>query len=328
MDSNRVSARPRWYGSSDRAHAALPLGPDPARSAGQHRATAGGRLAIRPTDFGRGPYRIAVLILLVAALAISAGATLALKMHGHRAHNADAAPAAARTPPLVQAAEAWLSTNLPHSAKVIADGTVRAALIDSGFPASAVTLPGNAVGCDAIAFVVVTRALESAATKDKTLAGCVRSALPIAVFGTGTAAVRIAETVPTGSRALAAQRAEDTYERGIASTALISNPSVQMSAAVRLTMSTGKLDLRAATVIAVLAGQAQVQIAAVLGDPAEIAAGLPARTVDLVLTHSAELAAVLATLSEPFRPSAIVRTGSDGYRLVWPFATAPVPGLK
>ncbi|MEP7178270.1 MAG: hypothetical protein ABI775_04220 [Pseudonocardiales bacterium] len=302
----------------------MAFAPDPVRSAGQHRATKGARSA----DRGHRRYRVLVLTLLVSVVAITAGASLTLRAHRRAAPLERAAQVRSPTPPLVQAAEAWLSTNLPRSATLVADATVRAELIDSGFPAAAVTLPGQVTGCDALSFVVVTRALESTATKDATLTGCVRSALPVAVFGSGAAAVRIAETVPAGSRALAAQRSGDAYDRKLAGTALARNPSVHTSAALNASLNAGTLDLRAATVIAVLAARTQVRVAALLGDPAELAAGLPARTVHVALADTAELAAVLATLSEPFRPSAVVRIGSDGFRLTWLFATTPVPGLK
>jgi len=322
MDSNDVFLRARWYGSSDRADVSMGLGHDPSRTVGQHRAS------IRSTRFGHRPYRPVVLTLLVAALALAAGASLVLRNDGQSGRLDQAPPAAAPMSPFVRAAEDWLSTNLPQSARVIADPTVRAALIRSGFSTSAVTPPGRVVGCEAISFVVVTPALESAAIADDTLAGCVRSALPVAIFGSGAATVRIAETVPAGSHALASQRSRDSSDRTLAGAALAANPAVRAPAAIRTSLTTGYLDLRTATVLAVLAERTVVRITAVTGDPAEIAAGLPARTVDVVLTEGAALAPVLASLSEPFRPSAMVPTGPDSFRLTWPFTTAPIPQLN
>ncbi|MEP7021071.1 MAG: hypothetical protein ABI808_10490 [Pseudonocardiales bacterium] len=300
----------------------IALVPDPQRSAGQHRAS-------DPSPrFGHGSYRLVALTLLVAALAVIAGASLVVRVRGQSGQLDEARTAATKTSPFVSGAELWLSTNLPHSARVIADPAVRTALIRSGFSPSAVTPPGQVVGCDAISFVVVTRALESAAITDETLAGCVRSALPVAIFGSGAAAVRIAETVPAGSHALASQRSRDSSDRTLAGAALAANPAVRAPTAIRTSLTAGQLDLRTATVLAVLAERTAVRITAVTGDPAEIAAGLPARTVDVVLTEAAALAPVLASLSEPFRPSAMVPTGRDSFRLTWPFTTAPIPQLN
>lgn len=268
-----------------------------------------------------------LLTVLTAALAVTAATSLVLRLNAPRPPLGGAVSASTQKPPLVQAAEQWLMTNLPYSGKVIADDAVRAALIDSGFPPASVTPPAGVLGCAAVSFVVVTAALEAAAISDGSLGRCLHTALPIAVFGTGATAVRIAQTTPGGSPALAAQRRLDARDRMVAGVALAGNPSVRVSAGARAQLRLGGLDLRAGTVIAVLAGHTLVHITAITGVAAERAAGLPARTVELALADPAVLPSVLAGLSAPFRPSMTVHTGPLSVRLVWPFTTATIPAL-
>lgn len=328
MDAHGVPAHARWYGpdAGPRDAPEVPA-PGPPRGPGQHRAPAGAQLPPRAAATSFGPYRVLLLTLLSACLALAAGVSLVVRLTSHAGQGV-AVAATAPTPPQVQAAQVWLSTNLPRSATVIADDAMRAALIAAGFQAAAVTVPGQVAGCAAISFVVVTPALEAAATSDPVLRGCVQSSLPIAVFGRASSAVRVGETVPAGSRALAAQRAVDAHDRRLAGTGLALNPAVRSSAAVLTQLRAGALDLRAATVIAVLAGRTGVHITAVTGEAAEVAAGLPARTVTVALTDAAELPGVLAGLSEAFRPTVMVRSGPDSFRLAWPFTTAPTPTVN
>src|SRR5664279_5401842 len=196
MDAQRVTARPHWYGSPSHRRG-VPVGsaPDPGRVAGRHRASGGSThqpIVRRAPDSDGGVRRTRALTALTVALAVAAGATLAVRLTTHPARPgqpAQGVAAAERTPALVQAATAWLSANLPRSATFVADDTVRAALISSGFPASAVRQPGRLAGCADVSFVVVTPSL----APDVARGGCAQAGLPVAVFGSGPAAVRITE---------------------------------------------------------------------------------------------------------------------------------------
>ncbi|MFN2518088.1 MAG: hypothetical protein ABR604_03440 [Jatrophihabitantaceae bacterium] len=282
----------------------------------------GDRPAVAGHAAERGSHSVLALTLLSAAVAVTAATGLALRLAPTPAQVPERVSASADTPSLIQAAEEWLSTNLPYSGKVIADDTVRAALIRAGFPPAEVLPPGNVASCAAASFVVVTTALHMAATAQVALGRCLRSTLPVAVFGVGSMTVRIEQIDPGRFADAGVQRRIDEQHRRLAGVVLARNPSVRGSAAVLTRLEAGDLDLRAAAVIAALARHTLVHVTNITGDPAERTAGLAARTVDLVLTNPA---ALTNRAGWRVRIASAQRGGTHrSVRLVWSFTSTAI----
>jgi hypothetical protein len=115
------------------------------------------------------------------------------------------------------------------------------------------------------------------------------SSIPVAVFGTGTQSVEARMVFGTNHPdilSVQAQRQDDATNRRLAGEALLRNPRVTVAPAWSTLVSTGGLDLRPAVVIGLIAARTDVAVVAVKVDPAENAAGTPARTVRLSIPPS------------------------------------------
>jgi hypothetical protein len=92
---------------------------------------------------------------------------------------------------------------------------------------------------------------------------------------------------------------------------------------LRRPLGRGELDLRAATVLALLAAKTDVHLAKIVIDRSEAAAGRPARTLTLTLRDADALAATLHTLPAAYAPAG-VRTAGATTRLDWSVGLAPM----
>jgi hypothetical protein len=99
---------------------------------------------------------------------------------------------------------------------------------------------------------------------------------------------------------------------------------VQVDRAAVGMLEAGGLDLRAATVLALMADRELLQVDAIDADPAETAAHLPARTVEITVTQPTLVADRVRSLPTDYRPQLVRKLGPTRSQLVWPIAVAPV----
>jgi hypothetical protein len=171
--------------------------------------------------------------------------------------------------------------------------------------------------------VLVTDALREQAGDDATTARCLRSTIAVALARDGSTSVEVRLVT---SDLAAAQRsfAAAAADRGRGGAAIGDNPRITMSAEVRTMLVNGGLDLRAQTTLVALASQHPLQLERIVADPAEAAAGLPARTVEV---HGLPADIGFSSQSTAFRPAAVTPLPGGLVRLTWSFTTAAVPVL-
>jgi hypothetical protein len=233
-------------------------------------------------------------------------------------------PASATTSPspAARAAARWISANLPVTAPVLTAPDAAGLLRGLGFVVTASGSP-----CRADAYVVVTPALRSRARGDRTTAACLASSLPIAAFVGGSDISEVRQVTPDAARTQQA-RLRSLADRRRGGAALAANPAIDASAPVRRSLVAGRLDLRAETVLAALAQHERFRVVAVIAEPAEARAAMPARTVELTLTRRPAFDAVLAGLFGTYRPLIVRPTSGDTARVTWSFRAAPLPVLN
>jgi hypothetical protein len=159
------------------------------------------------------------------------------------------------------------------------------------------------------------------------------SSVPVAVFGTGTQTVEARMVFGTNNPdilSVQAQRQDDATNRRLAGEALLRNPRVTIAPAWSTLVATGGLDLRPAVVIGLIAARTDVSVVAVKVDPAENAAGTPARTVRLSIPPSV-LPGILDTLPAGYRPNRIsspTQSNTQLTELSWGVTLTPQPTLS
>lgn len=262
--------------------------------------------------------------VLIAGLLAAGGVVALLLDNGSSGPGRPGTPSAGPLP-VVQSALGWARGNLPQGSHVLVDDATATLL---GPPGGLVVMrlsgPWQCAG-----FVVVTPALRTAAGHDEPLAACVQRSLPVARFAAGTAAVDV-RAVVADVAAATRQRAQDAAARASGGAQLAQNAAITMTPAQRQVVVAGGLDLRAETVLAQLGQRVPVTVTALVPDPAEAAAGLPARTVDVRVDPSAGAAVrtMLAGLSPDFTPTAVHQIAPGTFRLRWPLQVTPVPVLR
>jgi hypothetical protein len=234
----------------------------------------------------------------------------------------------------VVAAQAWLSANLGRTQRISADPALVSALRRTGFSATHVA-PGypGAPDWHGDSVVISTAQTRSRAAGTPALTAELASSIPVAVFGTGTRSVEVRMVFGTANPdvlSVQAQRQDDVTNRRLAGEALLRNPRVTVAPAWSTLVATGGLDLRAMVVIGLIAARADVSVVAVVVNPAETAAGVPARTVRLTMPPSV-LPGIVPTLSAGYRPDRISSPTQHGTQLTelsWGVTLTPQPTLS
>jgi hypothetical protein len=233
------------------------------------------------------------------------------------------APATTLPSPTARAAARWVSANLPVAAPILAAADAAGLIRALG----ARTVTDSSAACRPDAYVVATPALRSQARGDRAVAACLASSVPIATFVAGADLSEVRQVTPDPAQTQQArQRSLADRRRGGA--ALAANPAIDATAPVRRALVDGRLDLRAETVLAALAQRERFRIVAVIAEPAEVRAAMPARTVQLALTSRPAFDAVLAGLSGDYRPLIIRPPSGDTVAATWSFRAAPLPVLN
>jgi hypothetical protein len=243
-------------------------------------------------------------------------------------------PAAPLEPAAIAGARAWLNTNIARSQRISADPNLVGELRSAGFTAAHVA-PGYPGAPDwrADNVIISTPETRAQAASVPALTAELASSIPVAVFGTGTQSVEARMVFGTNHPdilSVQAQRQDDATNRRLAGEALLRNPRVTVAPAWSTLVSTGGLDLRPAVVIGLIAARTDVAVVAVKVDPAENAAGTPARTVRLSIPPSV-LPGLLTTLPAGYRPDRISSPTQNNTQLTelsWGVTLTPQPTLS
>jgi hypothetical protein len=155
-----------------------------------------------------------------------------------------------------------------------------------------------------------------------------QSSLPIAVFGSGPDQVVVRQVSTTSAAASAARRAADGQTRRTAERQLLINPAVRASGSARAALAAGALDLRAATVLALMANASHVKLLSVNVNVPERAAGLPARSVDVQADAGADMQATVSSLPPLYRPISDTQLPNGTHRMVWAIDPEPPAALN
>jgi hypothetical protein len=260
------------------------------------------------------------VLFLVADVAIAA---IAIALVSHHSSNAPrSAPAATLSAPSLPASTpslaltgpaAWMSRELPHTAGVLAMDPVKSQLSRAGF--------GKVVGTAGLApgqvqYLVSNTALRADAKRNAVIAQLLAYSAPIATFGTGADQIVVRQTTSTSDATRIAHHAGGVRQRASQERQLLENRALHFNAGGARILRAGGLDLRAASVLALVADTTPLQVQIVV-DPAERAAGVPARRVLIQSSALEKVHAVLAALPASYRLSADDRVASGTERLIW-----------
>jgi hypothetical protein len=225
----------------------------------------------------------------------------------------------------VQQAETWVTANVAANAPLCADVALAAQLAQAGF--TAVSSCRSDGWVDKNQFFVSTPDIRAAIAGGLALAVRRRASLPVARFGTGGARVEVRMLLPAAQAALSARMARATDERTLAGAALLHNPKVTATASARTALHQGQLDMRAATLLALLAARTRVRVDTILIRPPEAAAGRPARSITVSVADPAALTATMRMLTGDYVPARLTQVGGGATRLDWRVGLASAAGF-
>jgi hypothetical protein len=235
------------------------------------------------------------------------------------AASAAAQTAAEATSRLSARAVAWAAANLSHQASIVSDPATVAILRDAGF-AAATTFAAAAHAAPPTLDYVLTRSGVSPAPSARAV---VDTALPLAIFGQGSARVTVGQLFPAGRAAARRQLERDTRQRISGGQELTNNKALVANAAAHAALLDGDLDLRAQNVCNVLTTTGRIWLTVNGQSAAEKRAQLPIRSITVTAQHPSAMQVTLAGLVPPFRPT-IVTISPDTVRLTWPPQIDPV----
>jgi len=304
----------------------------PRPAAGQSRQAGGEPEWYEPdapgTIVGRVPKPILVACTVAVAGLVAGITAYLVPRDGGSAHVGGAVPSSAHGRTVntaVQQAETWVTANVAADTPLCADPALVHQLGKSGFTAVSRCRPhdwGNENR-----FVVSTPDIRAAVAGSLAAAVRRRASLPVAVFGSGPARVEVRMVVPGTQAALSARIARDMRERALAAAALLHNPRVTATAAAGTAVHRGQLDMRAATLLALLAARTPVRIDTITIRPPEAAAGRPARSITLSVTDPAALTATTRMLTGDYVPARMTAVAGGATRLDWRVGLAPNAGF-
>jgi hypothetical protein len=237
----------------------------------------------------------------------------------------------APNPPEINAAVAWAGRELAHSVKILTNPTMRTALTARGFTnvLTATALAGGTAPTRVtFDYAVSTPALRAAARSGDPVKRALNVSVPIAVFGSGRHQVVVRQVSTVSPAEVASRQAADLRRRRAGERQLLTNPAIRARPPALTALRAGQLDLRAATVIVLMANSSHVEIVSVHADEPERAAGLPARSVDVRTDADAAVEALLSNLPSSYRPTSDTRLPDGTHRMVWPIDPEPPTGLN
>jgi hypothetical protein len=212
-----------------------------------------------------------------------------------------------------QAAE-WSVTNLPPHTPVFSASS----------PAGGLAGLRPVTTCPRGGYLLVDAALRSRSAEPE-VRHCLARSFTVARFGSGSSSAEVRSiAAKVGAVTNAWRRALAAGRRGGA--ALAANPYVLASPAVRGQLRAGRLDLRAEALLALLAGRGRIRVLEIIADPAEAAAGRPARFVTVEAAEPV-FGVDLTAIAPAYRPSTITRLPGARAGFGWLFEPGPPPIL-
>jgi hypothetical protein len=254
---------------------------------------------------------------------VAAGIALYITTRGSSPHRSPPPGLVAANAPVRQA-EAWIKANLARDAPLSAEASVAAALDKQGFRAHTFR-SGGPWGADR--FLVSSPAIRTDIARGLAASAARISSVPLAVFGALAGRVEVRLIVPGRASSLEARLARDVRDRLGAGHALLANPRVTTDPGPQAVLRDGRLDMRAATVLALIATNTEVHVRDLALDKPEAAAGRPVRTVTLSLRNAAALTQTLRMLPHAYAPRDISAPVGASCELTWSVGLAP-PGLS
>jgi hypothetical protein len=261
-----------------------------------------------------------VAVLMLAAISLSVGlATVTLSpggvspsatgtRSGLRLNGQEAGAAAPPAPAVVRRQAAiWVSRQVSEDTIIACDPAMCAALQAAGVPARhlAVLRPGRAhpIGADVVIGTSVVRS-----QLGRRLAGMYAPA-NLADFGSGADRIDIRAGAPDGAAAYRSALAADVNARTVAGSELAHNSRIQLSAAARNQLVTGRVDSRLLAALATLAALHRVAVFRFGDVPRGASPGIPLRSAVIgpggIGTPFRTLSGFLRAQRPPYRPSAI-----------------------
>ncbi len=212
-------------------------------------------------------------------------------------------------------AQAWMATNLGNGERLIVDDAIWVDLVESGAEpadlASYARIGGSWRDYD---FVVATGEARRGRSGDMVVQA-IEGSQPVAEFGAGAARVDVRRIGAT----------DTTLGLDVAGAALAANPALDLAAEPAELLRDGRVDERLLTTLATLAADHRVAVAAFPVPDAERAAGVAARTVDIVAVDDRpvagddpaidEVVAFLDRQRTPYRPSSADLVAGDDRQL-------------
>ncbi|HEX3335407.1 MAG TPA: hypothetical protein VHS54_03035 [Jatrophihabitans sp.] len=259
--------------------------------------------------------------VLVALLVISPlPAACSPIRHGHPVPQVDTADAVT-----TRQATTWMVANLPLGVRIGIDFQFPDTLGPRGPEFDVLAL--SSTDWRTYAFVVSTAELRRQAGFVAPVAAALASSLPVARFGTGADRIEVRQIAAGGSAVLARRWRHDLATRRTAGLGLLQNPNVTEGASTAKVLRQAGLDLRAATVIALIAAKGPVRIVEIRADRVEAVVGRPARRMTVQVSDPEIVRSALAMLPPGYQPASVVPLPGRAFRLGWAVAVAPVPAL-
>jgi len=230
--------------------------------------------------------------------------------------------------------EAWLRANLdPRSRVLVVDRAIKTDLVRLGFPPASITGPDD----DLAAFADVVRsstrpyyaltvpaAPPATAQPSPLVADLMQGASPLAAFGTDVQQVTVVQLPSGGKARFRQQLSKDKGSRRQAGQALSQNTRITADAALSRMLSDGMLDLRAASMLAVLAEKSPLRLLPPPVDPAGRRVGAPIRSIRFIGIPVAALAGIADGLAADFHPLRIHENTDHSMTWTWsPIAAVP-----
>lgn len=151
-----------------------------------------------------------------------------------------------------------------------------------------------------------------------------QSSTPVAVFGH----VQIRRILGVTPEQIVRARDADRTTRLQAGAQLLANADVVVSKTAGDVLRGGGLDLRAAAAVTVLAAKLPVTLNEIVVDPAEAAAGLPARSITVYVPDPRRAVLLLSGITGAMTPD-VVKLGPNGeVALHWPLSLTPIPSVN
>ena len=270
--------------------------------------------------------RRTIVIACAGTVVIAVGVTSQL-VSSHATKHKPAATSAQPTPTPVAVTgasfdetKAWIEANLERGTELTAQAKIAATLAADGYQAHAFT---TASRWSTDGFVVATPAIRQVVARSLAAAAAHTASFPVAVFGTAPQQIEVRMIVAGSDARLQARLARDLADRVEAGRDLVANRHVTAEGRSHALLRAGRIDLRATTVLAMLAAKTIIRINAVALDPAEAAAGRPVRTLTVSVRYQSVLDDVLRTLTPEYAPIQVTPVGATTSQLVWGVGLAP-----